>query len=177
MEPSEESAVIDSLRCEQANATLLYLEYKGYHWNVAGALFHDLHLLFDDHAKTVLETIDPLAERQRILGAKAEYQIAPLRRYAALSPDGPLPDTPREMVERLLDAHRQVVRGLRTGIALANRAGDAGSADLLTRTLLVHEKMEWFLRELLEGRSALLAEPVEPSPAGPRSEGVAQMGL
>lgn len=179
MESPETSQVLEALRREQANATLLYFQYKGYHWNVAGALFHDLHLLFDDHAKTVLETVDPLAERQRMLGVPAEYGLETLRRFAAVSEDAHLPETPREMVERLLDAHRLIGRGLKSGFDLATRAGDVGSADLFTRLTLAHEKMEWFLRELLVGRSGLLAAEMAESGAamGSRLEGVAQMGL
>jgi starvation-inducible DNA-binding protein len=148
--------MIDFLRREQANAVQLYLQYKGYHWNVAGPLFHDLHTMFDDHSKQVFETIDDLAERQRILGAPAEYTLENLRQASNLVVEEKLPSNPKEMVERLVSSHRLVIQDLKKGFELADRAGDPGTADLFTRVVLTHEKMEWFLRELLESPSPVL---------------------
>ncbi len=156
MERKEKSLVIESLRRQQANAVTLYLQYKGYHWNVAGPLFHDLHLMFDENAKHILDSVDDLAERQRILGMPAEYTLEQLRHSASLEVEEKLPANPKEMVERLVASHRLAVRELKKGFELADKEGDPGTADLFTRILQVHEKMEWFLRELLESASPVL---------------------
>jgi starvation-inducible DNA-binding protein len=150
MDRKEASAVIETLRREQANAVQLYLQYKGYHWNVFGPSFHDLHLLFDTHATQVFETIDELAERQRILGAPAEYTLEAMRAASNLVVEAKVPPTPREMVEHLVASHRRVLTTLKSGFELADQRGDPGTADLFARTIQLHEKMEWFLREILE---------------------------
>ncbi len=149
---------------EQANAVQLYLQYKGYHWNVAGPRFRELHLLFDEHAAKVLETIDALAERQRMLGAPARYTVTDLARAANLESDAALPTTTLRMIERLLVAHRTIIAGLRDGIRAAEADGDPATLDLLVRTLQEHEKMAWFLREQ--------ASPVPPSPEEAAAYGV-----
>jgi starvation-inducible DNA-binding protein len=156
MESQHPSTVVEYLRHEQANAVQLYLQYKGYHWNVAGPQFHDLHLLFDEHAKLVLDTVDPLAERQRILGAPAPYDLDSLGRASQLAVDVRRPASGLEMAEHLLEAHRHIIRGLRAGFELSTELHDPGTADLFTRCLVVHEKMEWFLRELLEHRPEVI---------------------
>ena len=156
MERTKKSPTIEALRCEQANAVQLYLQYKGYHWNVSGPLFHDLHTMFDVHAKEVFETIDPIAERQRILGSTAEYTLASIAKLSNLKVDEKLPETPKEMVERLIESHHQVLRGLKVAYEIANHTNDAGTVDLVTRCIATHEKMEWFLREILESRAAVL---------------------
>jgi starvation-inducible DNA-binding protein len=156
MERKEKPSVVDALRREQANAVQLYLQYKGYHWNVAGPMFHDLHTMFDENATHVLETIDELAERQRILGAPAEYTLEQLRRSSSLDVEEKLPSNPKEMVERLVASHRLMIRDMKKGFELADEHGDPGSADLFTRIVQLHEKMEWFLRELLESPSPVL---------------------
>jgi starvation-inducible DNA-binding protein len=142
------SGVVAHLLREQANAVQLYLQYKGYHWNVAGPLFRELHLLFDEHASMVLDTIDPLAERQRMLGAAASYTLGDLSQAATLGHEAGLPGTTRGMVERLLAAHRRIIDGMHEGFKAAELEGDPGSADLFARFVQAHEKMEWFLREL-----------------------------
>ncbi|MCI4340414.1 MAG: DNA starvation/stationary phase protection protein [Thermoplasmata archaeon] len=156
MERTKKSPIVEALRCEQANAVQLYLQYKGYHWNVSGPLFHDLHTMFDAHAKEVFETIDPIAERQRILGAPAEYTLESVQKLSNLRTDEKLPGSPKEMVERLIESHHEILRGLKVTYELANHANDAGTVDLATRCVAAHEKMEWFLREILESRAAVL---------------------
>ncbi|MGD1099596.1 MAG: DNA starvation/stationary phase protection protein [Thermoplasmata archaeon] len=155
MDRKESSPLIEALRREQANAVQLYLQYKGYHWNVSGPSFHDLHLLFDAHATQVFEMIDELAERQRILGAPADYTLEALRQASNLVVEEKLPSNPREMVEHLVTSHRRVIDGLKKGIEVADGRGDPGTADLFTRFLQTHEKMEWFLREILEKAAPL----------------------
>jgi starvation-inducible DNA-binding protein len=117
---------------------------------VAGPSFHDLHLLFDSHATQVFETIDDLAERQRILGTPADYTVEATRKASNLVVEEKLPPTPRAMVEHLVTSHRRVIESLKKGIEFTDRLGDPGTTDLLTRVLLSRGKMEWFLRELLE---------------------------
>jgi len=155
MDRKDISPLLEALRREQANAVQLYLQYKGYHWNVSGPAFHDLHLLFDTHASQVFEMIDELAERQRILGAPADYTLEALRQASNLVVEEKLPPTPREMIEHLVASHRRVMDGLKKGIELADGRGDPGTMDLFTRYVLAHEKMEWFLREILEKAAPL----------------------
>ena len=181
MSTEHPSRVIEHLAREQANAVQLYLRYKGYHWNVGGPTFHDLHALFDEHASTVLEMIDSLAERQLMLGAAAGYTLDFVRRHSSLGEEREFPSSPREMIESLREAHRVVVDGLRSGIQAAEQAGDPGTADLLVGYVRAHEKMEWFLRKTLEGRSSVLTdthvelwlggtqETGAPSPGPPRA--------
>src|SRR4030095_6732499 len=67
-EHDPESPVVQSLQTQTANAIVLYLNYKHYHWQTFGPLFRDLHKLFDRFAEDVLETLDPIAERVRMIG-------------------------------------------------------------------------------------------------------------
>ncbi|HTP56496.1 MAG TPA: DNA starvation/stationary phase protection protein [Thermoplasmata archaeon] len=142
------SPVIAHLLREEANAVQLYLQYKGYHWNVAGPWFRELHLLFDEHAAMVFAMIDPLAERQRMLGAPAPYTMGDLGSASKLPKETGLPGTTRAMVERLLVSHRTIIEGMHEGFRAAEREGDPGTADLFARFVQDHQKMEWFLREL-----------------------------
>ncbi|HTT16776.1 MAG TPA: DNA starvation/stationary phase protection protein [Thermoplasmata archaeon] len=148
MPRNRSSATLPHLAREEANAVRLYLQYKGYHWNVAGPLFHDLHRLFDEHAQEIFETIDPLAERQRMLGQRAPYAMEDLAAAATLPPEPGPPTNLRQMIDRLLDAHRRVIEGMREGFRAAEAEGDPGTSDLFARFVQIHEKMAWILREL-----------------------------
>src|SRR5436190_7382561 len=67
-ENSHEESVVNQLQRQVANAFILYTNYKHYHWQTHGPLFRDLHKLFDEFAEAVLETLDPFAERIRMIG-------------------------------------------------------------------------------------------------------------
>ena len=148
------ATLLDHLRREQANATCLYLQYKGYHWNVSGSLFRELHLMFDEHAKSVLDTADEFAERQRMHGARAPYTLDEMSTLQELPSEDGRPADAAEMLERLREAHLEVIGGLKAAFQTAEEIADPGSADLFARTVQLHEKMEWFLREHLVKSSA-----------------------
>jgi starvation-inducible DNA-binding protein len=98
VENTAESPVVQSLRRQVANAVVLYFNYKHYHWQSYGPLFRDLHKLFDGFAKDVLETLDPLAERVRMIGQNPPanpLEAADLASVPQAAPHG----TMREMVE------------------------------------------------------------------------------
>ena len=51
-----------------ADAITLRDLYKKSHWQVAGATFYQLHLLFDKHYEEQAELVDSIAERIQLLG-------------------------------------------------------------------------------------------------------------
>src|SRR5712691_1893142 len=54
-----------------ADAITLRDLYKKSHWQVAGATFYQLHLLFDKHYEEQVEIVDAIAERVQLLGGLA----------------------------------------------------------------------------------------------------------
>src|SRR5215472_3055065 len=72
-ENRQDHPVVQHLQREVANGFVLYANYKHYHWQTFGPLFRDLHLMFDELARDVLETIDEMAERIRMIGPDIEY--------------------------------------------------------------------------------------------------------
>jgi starvation-inducible DNA-binding protein len=149
-----ESKVVEQLQRQVANAFLFYSNYKKYHWQSYGPLFRDLHLLFDEHATAVLGTIDELGERVRILGGDP---VADPRQY---SERGTVEisagrQSMREMIEEAQKNESRVIEEMKEAVEVANDARDPGTADLFTRIVQIHEKHEWFLREVLEHNDGL----------------------
>src|SRR3954447_17844225 len=131
-----------------ADTTILYAMYKKHHWLVAGPTFYQLHLLFDKHAEEQLELVDLLAERVQSLGGIA---VGDPRHAAELTTIERPPDGAEEvpvMIDRLLDAHEQIIEKVRRGIDRTDATSDCGSNDLLMRDVLRrHELQVWFLAE------------------------------
>ncbi|HMW01042.1 MAG TPA: DNA starvation/stationary phase protection protein [Acidobacteriota bacterium] len=144
---NERTQLVEVLNRNIANAALLATKYKKYHWTVSGALFRELHLLFDDHATNVNETIDEQAERVMTLGGVPIGSPEEHLKFGTLKSAEPGILTPATMLEDLLQDHHKVILELRADIETATGCGDPGTADLFTRIVQVHEKDAWFIAE------------------------------
>ena len=148
--------VVQHLQRQVANAFVLYANYKHYHWQTFGPLFRDLHLMFDDFATEVLGTIDHMAERIRMLGPDVEnVQLRQMQEAARVQSAGPHQNT-REMVEEAAANLLLVIKDMRDAARIANDANDPGTVDLFSRMVQIHEKQEWFLRQVLKKKDGIL---------------------
>jgi starvation-inducible DNA-binding protein len=138
-----------------ANAFVLYANYKHYHWQTFGPHFRDLHLMWDEFAKETLATVDELAERIRMIGQDVQsVQLREMQERANVHSAGPKQSV-REMIEEA-DANLMVViKDMRDAAEIADDNKDRGTSDLFSNCLQVHEKHEWFLRELLKPNDGL----------------------
>jgi starvation-inducible DNA-binding protein len=149
------NTVVMQLQRQVANAYILYTNYKHYHWNTYGPLFRDLHLLFDEFAAAVLKTADEFAERIRMIGQDPVFRPTEIMETASVKPADPANSTMRDMITEA-DRHLVVViKEMRDGVRAADAEGDPGTADLFTQAVRVHEKHEWWLRDILERRDGL----------------------
>src|SRR4026209_1625866 len=97
-ENKPDSPVVQELRRQVANAFVLYVNYKHYHWQTFGPLFRDLHKLFDELAGEVFGTIDELAERIRMIGQDPPAHLLETGHLASIAPSAARSNM-REMVQ------------------------------------------------------------------------------
>ncbi|MGA7559566.1 MAG: DNA starvation/stationary phase protection protein [Terriglobales bacterium] len=138
--------------------------YKKSHWQVSGATFYQLHLLFDKHYGEQTELVDTIAERIQLLGG-ISIAMAP---DVAESTRIPRPPKGREEVpvqlSRLLDAHEIIITHCRELAELSTKVGDAGTNDLVVSDVLrTNELQVWFLSEHLVEAPLVEAEPLKES--------------
>ena len=133
-----------------ADAHLLYVKTRNYHWNVTGPHFNELHKVFEGQYEALAGEIDEIAERGRALGAKAEATLADFLKRARLKErPGDHPDA-KAMLTGLLSDHETFARQLRKDVETSEKSDDSGTADFLTGLLEAHEKTAWMLRATLE---------------------------
>jgi starvation-inducible DNA-binding protein len=150
----ETNPVVASLQREQASALVLYLNLKKYHWQTFGPHFRDLHLLLDEHAGQVLETVDDFAERALMIDGKPVTDAAQYLPASFVAPSQG-EKTVRQMIEEAAAAHDRVIAEMHKDCEVASKAGDIGTADLYTRLVQQHQKQRWFLKEILRKDSGL----------------------
>jgi starvation-inducible DNA-binding protein len=149
-----DNPVVEQLQRQVANAFVLYLNYKHYHWQSYGPMFRDLHLLFDEFAKAVLETADELAERVRMIGQDPIAGPHELMATASVKV-AERKQTMRDMIQEADNNLLIVIKEMRAGARAADEQDDPGTVDLFSRYVQIHEKHEWWLRDLLEKRDGL----------------------
>lgn len=146
--------VVLALQKQVANAFILYLNYKHYHWQTFGPLFRDLHRLFDELAEEVHGSVDVMAERIRMIGQNPVSRIEEFQKIASITSAKESRDM-REMVREANANVLTIISEMRAGIKSAEAGDDPGTADVLVRFVQIHEKHEWWLRDILEKRDGL----------------------
>jgi starvation-inducible DNA-binding protein len=138
--------------------------YKKSHWQVSGATFYQLHLLFDKHWEEQNEIVDTIAERIQLLGGISIAMAADVAELTRI----PRPPKGREEVpvqlSRLLDAHQLIVTFCRELAERADKLGDDGTNDLAVSDVLRPNELQiWFVSEHLVDAPLVKAEPIRKS--------------
>lgn len=152
---STRERIVDLLNQQLSDTFDLFSQTKQAHWNVKGPHFMQLHLLFDQLAGEVFESIDKIAERATALGGMA---LGTARMASAATR---LPELPLEVVddlavvEELVERYAEVAASTREAIHLSADLGDADTADLFTNQSRGLDKSLWFLQAHLNGERSL----------------------
>lgn len=150
-----DNPVVEHLQRQVANALVLYLNYKHYHWQTYGPLFRDLHLLFDEFADAVRGTLDEFAERVRMIGQDPVSSPQEMLDNASVT----VADREQTMRDMIQEANKNVltvIKEMREAARIADDENDPGTVDLFSRAVQIHEKHEWWLRDILEKRDGLV---------------------
>ena len=161
----QRQGIVDILNRVLADAYLLIIKTKKYHWDVVGPQFRTLHEMLEEQYEHLATTIDAVAERVRALGGYPIGTAESFLKYASIKEHpGDLPDA-TEMVSRLVTDHEQVIRNLREFIPQCeDKYDDSVTADFLSQITEEEEEIAWMLRSFIEGT------PIESSGNRPESE-------
>ena len=89
-QPSQ-TKVLDLLDRTLADLCVLSQKTRGYHWNVRGPRFNDLHKFFESQYAQIEKSIDEVAERIRSLGGFPNASMSGFLAATRLSEPGPRP--------------------------------------------------------------------------------------
>jgi len=140
-------SIVNVLNRTLANEAVLAAKTRGAHWNVSGAGFFELYILFNSQYRQLNDVSDEIAERVRMMGGIA---ISSLQEYIDHSQvaeqAGEGPD-----ILRLIADHEASIRFLREDSRkCTDEYEDEGTFELLVGVMRLHEKMAWMLRSYIE---------------------------
>ena len=151
IDEKQSAQVVKILSRVLADEYVLYTKTRGYHWNVTGMQFNDLHKFFEGQYEALNEVVDDVAERARSLGGKALGTLAEFAQHTRLKEQPGKQPPALTMVGNLQADHEAMVRTLRADLAtVMEKHNDAGTSDFLTGLMEKHEKMAWMLRSFNE---------------------------
>ncbi|QRG05265.1 DNA starvation/stationary phase protection protein [Xanthobacter dioxanivorans] len=144
--------VADALNRVLADTFVLYLKTKNFHWHVSGKHFRDYHLLLDEQASAIEETIDPLAERVRKIGCQTVHSYGEILKLTGLKENNAAYVAPEAMFTELIADNKAAIKSMRAAHEVADDAEDIATASLLEEYVDEAEKRLWFLFETNQNR-------------------------
>ena len=132
-----------------ASYQILYMNVRGFHWNIRGNQFFELHLKFEEIYNDLLLKVDALAERILTLDGVPLHSFSDYIKVSAIPEQKGLHDG-RACVESLLESFRELLVAQRRILGQAAEAGDEGTASILSDYVQQQEKLVWMLRAYLD---------------------------
>lgn len=125
-----------------ANYSVFYQNTRGYHWNIKGDKFFELHQKFQDLYNDLLVKIDDIAERILTLGHTPDHRYTG---YVQITEIGESPQVADgyKAVEEILNAFRVLLTKQRQVLGLASQINDEGTTALMSDYIGQQEKSVW----------------------------------
>ncbi|POY38941.1 DNA starvation/stationary phase protection protein [Solitalea longa] len=132
----------DKLNGLLANYQIFYQNARGFHWNIKGQKFFELHVKFEEIYTDSLLKIDEIAERVRTLGATPMHSFSDYVKNSSIKEikdvsDGLL------AVEEVLKGFKVLLEKERVILDLSADADDEGTNSLMSDYISQQEKLVW----------------------------------
>ncbi|GAA4106844.1 Dps family protein [Aquimarina addita] len=144
MDKEKLQPVVSELNVLLADYNLYYQKLRGFHWNILGKNFFDLHIKFEELYNDAKIKIDEIAERILTLQFHPTSQFNEYIKIATITETSPL-QKDVDMVEELLGDHKKILSQMKIILGHADAAGDEGTIDLIGAYIRELEKSSWML--------------------------------
>lgn len=131
-----------------ANYQVFYQNLRGFHWNVKGEKFFELHLKFEELYNDAILKIDEIAERILTL------QGVPLHTYEDYLNQSAIKPVKKErvdgsIVKTVVDNFSTLIAKERVILSTASEADDEGTVSQMSDYITQTEKTVWMLNAYL----------------------------
>ncbi len=151
LSPQEGRAVTEAVNPLVADAFALYVKTKSFHWHLYGSHFRDYHLMFDEQAEAIFESIDVLAERVRKVGGTTIRSISHIAQLQTIEDDNSSAVPAGEMILILMEHNGRMAKNIRDAISVCDKNRDSATSNQLQDILDKTERRKWFLYEIMQG--------------------------
>ncbi len=132
-----------------ANYSIFYQNTRGYHWNIKGEKFFELHLKFEELYNDLLLKIDEIAERILTLGHTPKHNYSDYRTSSKIKESEFVSDGVKA-VEDILSAFQTIIILQRELLHISDDAQDEGTNSLMSDYISMQEKLVWMYSSFLK---------------------------
>ena len=125
-----------------ANYSLFYQNTRGFHWNIKGEKFFELHAKFEELYNDLLIKIDEVAERILTLGFAPEHNYSQYQKISSIKESKEVADG-KHAVEEILAAFKIIITLQRKLLEISAKAEDEGTNALMSDYIRAQEKLVW----------------------------------
>ena len=134
-----------------ANYSIFYQNTRGYHWNIRGEKFFELHVKFEELYNDLLLKIDDIAERILTLGYTPLHNYSEYKKSSKIMESG-LVSNGSEAISAILKSFQTVIILQREILILSGDAGDEGTNALMSDYIRSQEKSVWMYSSFLNAK-------------------------
>ncbi|SMY36945.1 Dps family protein [Photobacterium andalusiense] len=132
-----------------ANYQVFYMNSRGYHWNIKGQQFFELHLKFEEIYTDLQLKVDELAERILTLGYTPNHSFSCYLATTEIKEHQNISDG-LQAVQGLVNGFSILLGQQRRILIAAGDANDEGTAALMGDYIREQEKLLWMLNAYLQ---------------------------
>ncbi len=133
-----------------ANYSVFYQNTRGYHWNIKGDDFFELHVKFEELYDDLLIKIDEVAERILTLNYSPNHRYSDYIEQSEISESSHVSDG-KTAVREILDAFKTIITLQRDILELSDDVGDEGTNALMSDYIREQEKEVWMYSSYVDG--------------------------
>ncbi len=140
--------LVNELNALLSNYQLYYQNLRGFHWNVKGEKFFELHVKFEELYDDAVLKIDEIAERILTLGGTPIHTFEDYVQKSQIEQQKNVSNG-QECMEHTSNNLATIVRLEKSILPLAQEADDEGTITLLSDYISQQEKTVWMLQAWL----------------------------
>jgi len=131
-----------------ANYQVFYMNARGYHYNIRGEKFFELHLKFEELYTDLILKADEIAERILTLGATPTHAYSGYLKISEIKEKQNV-DSPKEAVSEILQSFALLLTKQRVLLSLSAEANDEGTNAQMSDYIRAQEKLVWMYSAFL----------------------------
>jgi len=132
-----------------ANYSTFYQNTRGYHWNISGDKFFELHLKFEELYNDLFVKIDEVAERILTLGYAPQHKFTDYLSTTRISESDEVTNG-RRAIEEILVAFKTLLAKQRHILSLSAEIDDEGTNAQMSDYIREQEKLVWMYSAYLK---------------------------
>ena len=151
IDSSKARQLAEKLNVLLANYSIFYQNTRGYHWNIKGEKFFELHVKFEELYNDLLLKIDDVAERILTLGYTPDHNYSEYKKSSKIAESVRISNGV-QAVSAILHSFQTVIILQREILILSDDAGDEGTNALMSDYIRSQEKLVWMYSSFLNNK-------------------------